>query len=318
MFTIEEEKSVAKRFLEECQGRNDLTSRQLLKQIITEEVSLILKTYPERQNLAKLKSKTFQWSTFLVNFASRNGLNDHIKIRERKYGKNDPPIMEMEQENFDEVLDSRSKASQAKSSFDYAACAKALNIDIDKNIAELEKELAHSTHHKKQKLLEKEINVHRAVRDLIKGSCSSERKAALKWGVGRTALQKLLVYISEGKRFGERGGKSKVFTIDEEERVLQKALEMSNGGENLSLKILVDAFKEEFEILKVNDPEKNMTKRQWIGFAYGFMGRHNLTEAFKAAIARRRENLKHECDLCGLKFSFKNCVEKHRKLVHFL
>merc|ERR1712218_118741 len=36
MFTVEEEKSVAKRFLEECQGGNDMTSRQLLKQIITE------------------------------------------------------------------------------------------------------------------------------------------------------------------------------------------------------------------------------------------------------------------------------------------
>ena len=316
MFTVEEEKSLAKRFLEECQGGNDLTSRQLLRQIITEEVSLLLKTFPERQNLAKLKCKTFQWSTFLINFASRNGLHDHIKIGQ--YGKKDQPNMEMEQENFNEVLDSRSKASLAKSSFDYAACAKALNIDIDKNIAELEKELAHTPHRKKQKLLEKEINVHRAVSDLIKGSCSSERKAALKWGVGRSALQKLLHYISEGKRFGERGGKSKVFTIDEEERVLKKALEMSNGGENLSIKILVDAAKEEFAILQVNDPEKNMTKRQWIGFAYGFMGRHNLTEVVKAASARRRENLKHECDLCGLRFSFKNGVENHRKLVHFL
>ena len=196
---------------------------------------------------------------------------------------------------------------------DFAARAEELNIDVEKNIRELEEEISRTPF--REKKIRKQIKFQKAVGDLISGQYSFTQ-AASKWGVPRSTLQRL--FHAGGKNYSGKGYKSKVFTKEEEDRIREKALELSDGGKNLTKKMLINVMKEEFSILQVNYPDRHMTDKQWHGFAYIFAGRHNLTEVIKAAKLKKKESHQHECDLCGLKYSFQNSLMTHKRNVHFL
>jgi len=196
---------------------------------------------------------------------------------------------------------------------DFAARAEELNIDVEKNIRELEEEISRTPF--REKKIRKQIKFQKAVGDLISGQYSFTQ-AASKWGVPRSTLQRL--FHAGGKNYSGKGYKSKVFTKEEEDRIREKALELSDGGKNLTKKMLINVMKEEFSILQVNYPDRHMTDKQWHGFAYIFAGRHNLTEVLKAAKLKKKESHQHECDLCGLKYSFQNSLMTHKRNVHFL
>ena len=195
---------------------------------------------------------------------------------------------------------------------DYATRAKELNIDVEKNIKDLEDEICRTP--SREEKIRKQILFQKAMGDLISGQYTC-RQAARKWGITFSTLH--MLFHSGGKNYDGRGFVSKVFTKEEEERIRDKVLEISDGGKNLTPKIVNQVMKDEISILQVNYPDKygNLDLRS---FASRFARRHNLTKIMEANKLKKKERNQYDCDMCGTTFTFKNSLMFHRRKIHFL
>ena len=195
---------------------------------------------------------------------------------------------------------------------DYATRAKELNIDVEKNIKDLEDEICRTP--SREEKIRKQIIFQKAMGDLISGQYSG-RQAARKWGIPFSTLN--VLFHSGGKNYNGRGFVSKVFTKEEEERIRDKVLEISDGGENLTPKILNHVVKEELSILQVNYPDRH-ENLNLPSFARRFAHRHNLSKIIEANKLMKKERNQYDCDMCGTTFTFKNSLMFHRRKIHFL
>ena len=208
-------------------------------------------------------------------------------------------------------VDKRHKKNLQKQ-VDYAARAKELNIDVEKNIRDLEDEICRTP--SREEKIRKQITFQKAMGDLISGQYSG-RQAAMKWGIPFSTLH--ILFHSGAKNYDGRGFVSKVFTVEEEERIRDKVLEISDGGKNLTPKLLNQVVKDEISILQVNYPDK-YGNLNLPSFARRFARRHNLTKIIEANKLKKKERNQYDCDMCGATFTFKNSLMFHRKTIHFL
>ena len=151
----------------------------------------------------------------------------------------------------------------------------------------------------------------------LSGKSDSVRKTAKKFNVDHTTLGRLL---KTGELFvGPGNHKGKYFTREEENNVLSRAFQIASSGQNLDTKIMKNLIEEEFEVIKVNFPERSeqidyMLKNhdRFQSFREYFMKKHGVKKYFSGDDKERN----FECDICFKRFRFKNSMEFHRKTVH--
>ena len=201
---------------------------------------------------------------------------------------------------------------------DFAAHAAALNIDVEKNIKEIEEDSIRNPvcpeDHKKNDLVRYKLNIQKAMRDLINGVCETYKQAAEKYGISSSTLHRMFL---KGDTYTGRGRFSTFFTREEEKYITKRVLEVTDGGRNYSLKILRQIVEEEVSLMKINFPDqeiKNPTKKMLHNFAQ----RNGLAAISKAKTLNKRLTNQYHCDLCGKSYSLKNSLVFHSRKVHFL
>ena len=210
---------------------------------------------------------------------------------------------------------------------DFAAHAKAFDIDVEKNIRELEQDFIINPLSKYQEklneLVRKRIKFQQAMGSLIRGESETYKAAAEKYGVNHATLH--VLFNSGGKNYQGRGSNLKGFTSEEERRIAARILERNNGGENLTNRILREVLYEEVLLHKVNFPDNERLKKlamndkeSWHHFLKNFAKRNGLEGFIKATNMKKKQCNKLHCDICGSTFTYKNSLSYHRKTIHFL
>ena len=93
---------------------------------------------------------------------------------------------------------------------------------------------------------------------------------------------------------------------------ISRILEISNGGKNLDYKLIEDILLQEVEFLSTSDPHRNFRFSE--RFAKHFARRTGLYEII---IKNGGIYKTLQCDICSKRFSFQNCLIKHKKSIHF-
>ena len=141
------------------------------------------------------------------------------------------------------------------------------------------------------------------------------REAAKKFGVNDSMLNK---YVKNGRNFEGKGMLAR-FSSEEQFKLKEKILKATENGSTLTVQIIRDFIGEEASRLSAQDPPRGGTLAKLVNPAYSdahnFAKKHGLT-----AIIRKNSNLDersiYECDLCTVKFTFKNSMTNHRRRVH--
>ena len=120
---------------------------------------------------------------------------------------------------------------------DFAAHAKAFDIDVEKNIRELEQDFILNPlseyQEKLNELVRKRIKFQQAMGSLIRGESETYKAAAEKYGVNHATLH--VLFNSGGKNYQGRGSSLKGFTSEEERRIAARILERNNCGHRKEL-----------------------------------------------------------------------------------
>ena len=101
---------------------------------------------------------------------------------------------------------------------------------------------------------------------------------------------------------------------------------MSDGGRSLSYKFITEMLAQEIEIIRINEPERNLNISKKSGtkltdkFMRSFAQRNGLTKFIvqnnEASLEYRRLN-GSECDICCKKFTTEKNMRDHKKNIHF-
>ena len=140
----------------------------------------------------------------------------------------------------------------------------------------------------------------------IRGEVPSMCKAAKKYGCSRASLyricsgQRSIEHIGKGKR-------SQLFTIAEEEFIIQRAKENLDVNGAVPYKTLVEIIEE--EIVNKYPGGKKFTISRYINT---FAKRHLLK------ISKPVNQRLFECDICSSSYALKSSLRDHHKKVHLL
>ena len=285
-FTAEEEERICKVALERSDGGVALNVK-LLTQVITEEMATILFREPERE----FKEVT---DRFVRTFGARHDLPMDLKQVQKSPGN---PL-----ENLKRYVDS----ARMSMTID----------DFHEKIRLLEEQIIDSPTTEKERFKDaktrKDINFQKALLDIVyNGSTTSQ--AALKFNVPRSTLGMML---KSGKlEWKGRGKRSQIFTDEEEERICKAALEKSNGGVDMSIRLLKETISEEILILKNNEPEREFIMTDKFTLTLG--ERHDLFSRARELRDDKREGYAFECDVCFKKYSLQKDLVYHKRNVHF-
>ena len=289
-FTSEEEERICKIALERSDGGNNLDIK-LLKEVITEEIATILFLEPDRE--FKELTDHFVWS-----MGDRHDLFKRKKVIV-KHGQKSPGNY---LENFKRYIELARMTVTVEDFQEKVRLLEAQIIDFPKT----EKD-----RHKNAKT-RNNMNVQKALLDIVYNGLSTVQ-AARKFNVARSTLNLL---IKSGKfEWRGRGKRSQIFTDEEEKRICQAALERSNGGLDMSFRLLKEVISEEISILKNNEPDREfiLTER----FTRSLGDRHNLFSRARELRDDKREGYQFECDVCFKNYSLKNSLVYHKRTVHF-
>ena len=123
-----------------------------------------------------------------------------------------------------------------------------------------------------------------------------------------------------------RGRRSKVLTAEEETSLTQRLLDVSGGGSTLSYKLIGELISQEFEIIQINEPERDLKISEKSGskvtdkYIKYFAKRTGLdkfvTRNNELSLESRRQN-GSECDVCGKMYTNEKNMRDHRKNIHF-
>ena len=183
--------------------------------------------------------------------------------------------------------------------------------DIKENLVKNPKSLKDKAKNKK---LLKKIAYEKAKSYYLSGQCDSVRKAAKLFNVDHTSLGK---FLRTGELYEGRGNKGKYFSGEDEKNIVNRALQIVKSGQNFDSTVLKNLIEEEFEVVKVNLPErsskvddliKNPSRFQQ--FCTYFTKKYDLNRHFPERIGN------YECEVCYKRFTFKNSMVSHRKTVH--
>merc|ERR1712112_739712 len=127
----------------------------------------------------------------------------------------------------------------------------------------------------------------------MSGECKSYHKAAKVVGVSRSSLQR---YVTQGIMFRGKGSRSKIFNLQEEQMISERALSRSDGGKELTYKMVEECLYEELNILRVNQPERGLPEELTKRYLGCFCERNDL----KKHIVKFAESKRHrifECEI---------------------
>ena len=151
---------------------------------------------------------------------------------------------------------------------------------------------AKTKENKKKQRLKKEIQFNKAVADFKSGKFTSVYAAAKKHKVDNKTLKKLL--LNPDQKYTGPGKLLTVLTVDEEKSIVHRIIERTKAGEIFNFKKVCGLLLEEFNTIKINQLDRDISK----GFAknagggpYGsdvnskffwnFCTRHSLRQYFK-------------------------------------
>ena len=197
--------------------------------------------------------------------------------------------------------------------------------EYDRNVAEtireLEEEIIIEPLTEKQRRfnskIETKVRMQRALADLKTGRVKSASAAAKMYGVPATTLCELR---RKNKSFKGPGRRSKFLTEEEEKHIKSRILDLSNNGKDLTMGLVKRIVTEEYEILKVNFPERKPLEElqpKLKHFIYNFSKRHNLNELCDLQLKEERDARRNfECEICQSSFTFKNSLVSHQQKKH--
>ena len=170
--------------------------------------------------------------------------------------------------------------------------------------------------------IEKKIRIQRAVADLKTGRIRKIKDAALKYNVGaRTLYSHIKGKVGKGNIV--IGNKRKYLTREEEKHMKNRMLSLSNNGEDLTTDLVKRIFTEEFEILKINFPERRILEElqqspiKFNACIFNFAKRHRLSELCDRQLKQERDERRvHECEVCHSAFTWKNALVTHQRTMH--
>ena len=309
----------------------------LFKDIIIEEIQALMLKFPERRTtLSSLESQMKQGRPYyLYNIAKRHKLKlisknhpskaceiekevcgaDKVKSEETYPDKNT-------EEDVDDFEDDNVLDRESGEHFDVE--------EYDRNVAEKIRELEEdiivkpSTQNDRtfNATIEKKIRIQRAVADLKTGRIRKIKDAALKYDVGaRTLYSHIKGKVGKGNIV--IGNKRKYLTREEEKHMKNRMLSLSNNGEDLTTDLVKRIFTEEFEILKINFPERKILEElqqsptKFNACIFNFAKRHRLSELCDRQLKQERDERRvHECEVCHSAFTWKNALVTHQRTMH--
>ena len=122
---------------------------------------------------------------------------------------------------------------------------------------------------------------------------------------------------------GKREGKLKYLTEEEERHIKTRLLSLSNNGKDLTMELVKRIFTEEFEILKINFPERKILEElqqnqtKFLSLITNFSNRHHLTELCDRQQKQERDERRvFECEVCHSSFTWKNTLVSHQRTQH--
>ena len=195
--------------------------------------------------------------------------------------------------------------------------------EYDRNVAEkireLEKDFIVEPSTKKDRTfnatIERKIRLQRAMADLKTGRLKSYMAAGKKHNVSITTLRCHFT--------GKREGKLKYLTEEEERHIKTRLLSLSNNGKDLTMELVKRIFTEEFEILKINFPERKILEElqqnqtKFLSCITNFSNRHRLTELCDRQQKQERDERRvFECEVCHSSFTWKNTLVSHQRTQH--
>ena len=193
--------------------------------------------------------------------------------------------------------------------------------DFQEKIRLMEEKIMSSPKTEKARLKNKKIRTNiqfqKALSDIVhKGLCVKE--ASEKYNVPRTTLGSLL--RSGNFNWKGRGSKSKTFTSEEEERICKIALERSDGGNNLDVKLLKEVITEEIATILFLEPDREF-KELTDNFVWSMGDRHDLFKRKKVIVKHGQkspgnylENFKRYIELARMSVTVEDFQEKVRLL----
>ena len=324
----------------------------MFKDIIVEEIQALILKFPERYTtLSDLESKMKQTPPCyqLYNMAKRHKvkLKSELFVRSQNNSK-ESTIGEEKCDNTDNAAredlkcegDAEGKVKFEDTHDDYVSKEEIDNSDddmfdqeseeyldveeYDRNVAEkireLEEDVISEPSTKKDRTfnatIERKIRLQRAMADLKTGRLNSYSKAGQKHKIAPSTLRDFCVEK-------HRKGRLKYLTEEEERHIKTRLLCLSNNGKDLTMDLVRKIFTEEFEILKINFPErKNLEELQqnpklYLACIVNFSNRHRLSRLCDRQLKQDREERRiFECEICQDSFTFKNALVSHQRRAH--
>ena len=333
-------------------GGKDLTS-DLFKDIIVEEIQALILKFPERYTaLSSLESKMKQTPPcyHLYNMAKRHKvkLKSELFVRSQNTSK-ESKIEEEMCDNTDNAAredlkcegDGAGEVKFEDTHHDDVSCKEEVDdsdddmfnleseeyLDVeeyDRNVAEkireLEEDVIVEPLTKRDRTfnatIERKIRLQRAMADLKTGRLKSYSKAGQKHKIAPSTLRD----HCSGK-YGK--GKLKYLTEEEERHIKTRLLSLSNNGKDLTMDLVRKIFTEEYDILKINFPERiNLEELQqnpklFVACIMNFSKRHRLTRLCDRQLKQDRDERRvFECEICQDSFTFKNALVSHQRRAH--
>jgi len=319
--TEQEERMIAESIVDKVEKEGLEFHTKILRQMVKEE---IIQLNLERPRVKDVLNSVGKFHYHVEQFASKYNLerlytkyNKNISFESTEeandYATN---VDELKEDNFDRRDKCRefcTKVALENGRFDY------LNGDCSKEIEEISKDFIQDpknpTELRKNKHLETKIAMEKAKTSYLSGESESLREAARKFGVNHATLDKCL---KSGKSFQGHHKATQILTDDEEKMIVNRIIEKINGDQILTAEIVREVIREELEIIKINFPERSdriqkMMNVYFKSYARTFALKHRLNKYFPEDTRERN----WECDICLKRFTFKNCLVKHQKAVHY-
>lgn len=176
-------------------------------------------------------------------------------------------------------------------------------------------------------VLEKQILFEKAKVEVFKGK--SVRAAAAMFKISHVTLSRFLKTNNKyyNMEYQGRGRRSKVLTAEEETSLTQRLLDVSGGGSTLSYKLIGDLITQEFEIIQINEPERDLKISEKSGskvtdkYIKYFAKRTGLdkfvTRNNELSLESKYRQSGSECDICGKMYTNGKNMRDHRKNIHF-
>ena len=195
--------------------------------------------------------------------------------------------------------------------------------NVEETIKKFEEEIITKPLTEKHRILNAKIvtkiRMERALADLKTGRVKSARAAAKIYGVAESTLRKLR---RENRSYQGMGRKHpKYITAEEEKHIKARLLDLSNNGKDMTMDLVKRIVTEEYEILKVNFPERKPPLEELQNKLYqyirNFSIRHNLKDLCDVQLKEEREARRNfECEICQSSFTFKNVLVSHQRKQH--